>query len=145
MKPLLPASSNADRGERWHAELVRCVIVDDNEPFLNEARDLLRREGIDVVGVARTGADALQKIAELQPEVTLVDIDLGGESGFNLVRALADARSPTMPSVILISVHAESDFADLIEASAAAGFVSKAMLSASAIQDVLACAGGRAG
>jgi DNA-binding NarL/FixJ family response regulator len=124
---------------------MRCLIVDDNEPFLREARELLEREGIDVIGIARTGADAVQKIAELQPEVTLVDIDLGRESGFDLVRALADARGPTMPSVILISVHAESDFADLIEASAAAGFVSKTVLSARAIQDVLAGAGGPAG
>jgi DNA-binding NarL/FixJ family response regulator len=124
---------------------VRCLIVDDNEPFLKEARDLLEREGIAVVGTARTGADALQKIAVLHPEVTLVDIDLGKESGFDLVRALADAGSPTMPRVILISVHAESDFADLIEASSAAGFVSKALLSARTIHDVLAAADGPAG
>jgi DNA-binding NarL/FixJ family response regulator len=74
-----------------------------------------------------------------------VDIDLGGESGFDLVRALADARSPAMPSVIVISLHAESDFADMIEESAAAGFVAKTMLSARAIQDVLGRAGGPTG
>lgn len=123
---------------------MRCLIVDDHDPFLREARELLEREGVDVIGIARTSADALQKIAQLQPEVTLVDIDLGRESGFDLVRAVAAARGATMPSVILISVHAESDFADLIEASAAAGFLSKTMLSARAIQDVLSGAGGAA-
>jgi DNA-binding NarL/FixJ family response regulator len=114
------------------------VIVDDNEPFLKEARQLLEREGIDVIGVASTVAEALAKIAELQPELTLVDIDLGSESGFDLIRAMADQPTRSTTSVILISVHDQSDFADLIQASPAAGFVSKAELSALAIQHVLA-------
>jgi DNA-binding NarL/FixJ family response regulator len=117
---------------------VRCLIVDDNEPFLREARELLEREGVDVIGVARTAGEALAKIAELQPDLTLVDIDLGSESGFDLMRAMADQPSRSTTSVILISVHDESDFADLIQASSAAGFVSKTELSAQAIQDVLA-------
>jgi DNA-binding NarL/FixJ family response regulator len=117
---------------------VRCVIVDDNEPFLKEACQLLEREGIDVIGVATTVAEALAKIAELQPELTLVDIDLGSESGFDLIRAMADQPTRSTTSVILISVHDQSDFADLIQASSAAGFVSKTELSAQAIQDVLA-------
>jgi DNA-binding NarL/FixJ family response regulator len=117
---------------------VRCVIVDDNEPFLQEARELLEREGIDVIGVATTAGEALTKIAELGPDLTLVDIDLGRESGFDLMRAMTDQPSRTTTRVILISVHDESDFADLIQASSAAGFVSKTELSAQAIQDVLA-------
>src|SRR5450755_4405433 len=117
---------------------VRCLIVDDNQPFLKEARELLEREGIDVIGVATTAGEALAKIAELGPDLTLVDIDLGSESGFDLMRAMADQPSRSTTSVILISVHDESDFADLIQASSAAGFVSKTELSAQAIQDVLA-------
>jgi DNA-binding NtrC family response regulator len=35
---------------------VRCLIVDDNQPFLEEARQLLEREGIDVIGVATTAS-----------------------------------------------------------------------------------------
>ena len=58
---------------------VRCLIVDDNELFLQVARELLEREGIDVMDVARTTAEAREKIARLRPELTLVDIDLGGE------------------------------------------------------------------
>jgi DNA-binding NarL/FixJ family response regulator len=117
---------------------VRCLIVDDNEPFLKEARELLEREGVDVIGVATTAAEALAKIVQLQPDLTLVDIDLGSESGFALMRAMADQPNRSTTSVILISVHDESDFADLIQASSAAGFVSKTELSAQAIQDVLA-------
>jgi hypothetical protein len=61
----------------------------------------------------------------------LVDIDLGGESGFELARQLEGAR------VILISTHAERDYADLIEASPAIGFLAKSDLSASAILEIL--------
>ena len=82
---------------------LRCLIVDDSLRFLDAARGLLEGQGIRVVGVASNSTDALLRAEELQPDVTLVDIDLGGESGLELARRLygeADlARSP----VILIS------------------------------------------
>jgi CheY-like chemotaxis protein len=82
-----------------------CLIVDDSPRFVDAARGLLEREGIAVVGVASTGAEALQRAEELQPDVTLVDIDLGGQSGFEVVRRL-DREVGLAPSrVILISIH----------------------------------------
>ena len=116
---------------------LRCLIVDDSPGFLRSARVLLEREGMAVVGVASTGAEALQQVEELRPDVLLLDIDLGEESGFELARRLhADVNlSPTQ--VILISTHAEEDFADLIAATPVAGFLAKAELSAGAIRDVL--------
>jgi DNA-binding NarL/FixJ family response regulator len=53
----------------------RCLIVDDHAGFLGAARALLEQEGIDVVGVASTKAEALQRAKELRPEVTLVDVE----------------------------------------------------------------------
>jgi DNA-binding NarL/FixJ family response regulator len=114
--------------------MLRCLIVDDNRRFLDAARGLLEREGVAVVGVASTSAEALHQVHELQPDVTLVDIDLGGESGFELVRQLADLAPLRM---ILVSTHAEQDYADLIAASPAIGFVPKSALSAAAIQALL--------
>jgi DNA-binding NarL/FixJ family response regulator len=114
--------------------MLRCLIVDDNRRFLDAARGLLEREGVAVVGVASTSAEALHQVQELQPDVTLVDIDLGGESGFELVRRLADLAPLRM---ILVSTHAEQDYADLIAASPAIGFVPKSALSAAAIQALL--------
>jgi DNA-binding NarL/FixJ family response regulator len=114
-----------------------CLIVDDNAQFLEAATDLLRREGITVVGVASTIAEALQKAGELQPDVYLVDIDLGDESGFDLAERLAAAPSSKPSRVILISTYSEMDFADLITASPAIGFLSKSELSARALHDAL--------
>ena len=114
----------------------RCLIVDDSFRFVAAARGLLERQGIAVVGVASTGAQAMRLAAELRPDVMLVDIDLGGESGLDLVRELS--RSAVHVPVILISTHAEEDFAALIAASPAIGFLPKAALSAPAIRDLLA-------
>jgi CheY-like chemotaxis protein len=116
---------------------LRCLIVDDNADFIEAARDLLERQGIEVVGVASTSAEALLRARELQPDVTLVDIDLGEESGFDVARLLAATAGLDSVRLVLISTYAEKDFADLIAASPVAGFVPKATLSASAIQEVL--------
>jgi DNA-binding NarL/FixJ family response regulator len=114
--------------------VLRCLIVDDSPRFLDAARGLLEREGVAVVGVASSGAEALQRVADLRPDVTLVDIDLGGQSGFEVVRRL---NREANTCAILISTHAEEDYADLIAASPALGFLPKTTLSAGAIHALL--------
>ena len=115
---------------------LRCLIVDDNPGFLDAAGKLLEQEGAVVVGVATTGEDALGSAAELQPDVTLIDIDLGTESGFNVARQLS-ADGSRAGRLILISTHKEDEFADLIEASPAIGFIPKSALSIEAIEALL--------
>jgi DNA-binding NarL/FixJ family response regulator len=121
---LLARSRGAGAGTA--ATNIRCLIVDDNRPFLDAARLLLEREGVAVVGVATTSAEAVQLEEELRPDVVLVDIRLGDESGFDLARRLSG-------TVILISTHAQNEYDEEIAASRAAGFVPKAQLSASAV------------
>ena len=115
---------------------LRCLIVDDNASFLEAASTLLQRQGITVVGVASTTTAALRQTRQLLPDVVLVDIMLGDESGFDLAQRLADMDSGGI-AVILISTQEESDFADLIEAAPVAGFVPKSELSASAIRRLI--------
>ncbi len=88
--------------------------------------------------MASTSAEALQRAQELRPDVTLLDIDLGGQSGFELARRLHREAGLAPSRVILVSTHAEQDYADLIAASPAVGFLSKTALSAGAIRDLLA-------
>jgi len=113
------------------------LIVDDNESFLEVARVLLEREGLRVAGVALTSADALRQLEALRPDVVLVDVFLGEESGLELTRRLAEDGLSDGAKVILISTHTEADLGDLIAASPAAGFVSKAELSAEAIRRIV--------
>jgi len=116
---------------------IRAVIVDDNGSFLAAARGLLEREGMDVVGVASTTMEALEVVEELQPDLVLVDIMLGSESGFELTRRLVERDPGDEAAVILISTHSKSDFADLITESPALGFLPKSDLSVDAIHRIL--------
>jgi DNA-binding NarL/FixJ family response regulator len=125
--------------------MLRCLIVDDSPRFLDAARGLLERQGITVVGLASTSADALRRAQELKPDVMLVDIDLGGESGLELARRLQGQAGPVPARVILVSTHAEQDYAELIDASPAIGFLPKTAVSGGAIRDLLAGVSGPPG
>jgi DNA-binding NarL/FixJ family response regulator len=114
---------------------LRCVIVDDNEEFLDSASRLLSAQGVDVVGRASSGAGALRLAQMLEPDVALVDVQLGDEDGLELTRRLA-ANAPRT-RIILISTHSEDELAELIAASPAVGFLSKAGLSADAVAQLL--------
>ena len=119
----------------WKDICVRCVIVDDDERFLDVARSSLERGGVIVAGVADSRAAAVQQVAALRPDVVLIDIRLGAESGFDVARDLvADGYADQL---IIISSLAEADYADLIAEAPVAGFLPKTELSAAAIRRVL--------
>jgi DNA-binding NarL/FixJ family response regulator len=117
---------------------LRCLIVDDNSSFRQEMGGLLKEQGLEVIGGAASAAEALQQIAELRPDVALIDIDLGRDSGLTLATRLRETPGP--PNVILISTHDGGAFAELIERSSALGFLPKTELSGAAIRRMLASA-----
>lgn len=90
-----------------------------------------------VVGVASNSAEALRQARALRPDVILVDIGLGEESGFDLAQILAQDGQGGGAEVILISARAEADYAELIADSPAAGFLVKSDLSAQAMSRIL--------
>jgi CheY-like chemotaxis protein len=116
---------------------LRCLIVDDNWSFRNEIGALLEEQGLEIVAVVASGAEAVQRSGEVRPDVALIDIDLGGESGFELARRLGADSARVPPRVILISTHDEGEYADLIDESPAVGFIAKIDLSASVIRQML--------
>ena len=116
---------------------LRCLIVDDNKRFLEVARASLGDSGLEIVATATTSEEALRSVEELQPDVVLVDIGLGAESGFDLARALTDTFPRLVSRVVLISTRSEDDYAEMIEGSPAAGFITKAKLSPRAIRKLV--------
>jgi CheY-like chemotaxis protein len=116
---------------------LRCLLVDDNDAFLEAARVLLEREGVSVVGVASSTAEALRQAYALRPDVILIDIGLGDESGLDLARLLARDDQGGGSQMILISARAEIDYTELIAESPAAGFLPKPELSARGISRIL--------
>lgn len=121
----------------WQTGLVqlRCVIVDDDASFLKATQTLLEPAGVTVAGVASTGAEAVERVGALRPDVVLIDIRLGQESGFSAARQLA--ANGQAAALIMISSHAREDYADLIAESPVIGFLPKAELSAAAIRRIL--------
>ena len=114
---------------------LRCLIVDDNEEFLDSASRLLSAQGLEVVGGASTGAEAVRLVRTLAPDVALVDVQLGDEDGLEVARRLAaDGREMR---IILISTHSENELAELIAGSPAVGFLPKTALGADAIAAIL--------
>jgi DNA-binding NarL/FixJ family response regulator len=122
---------------------LRCLIIDDNPAFVAAATSVLNGSNFAVVGGATTVGDALRQVSDLAPEVVLVDIDLGDESGFALARALAGAGAGDHPKLVLVSAHPEEEFADLIAESPAVGFLAKSELSSARLSELLNSGGVR--
>jgi DNA-binding NarL/FixJ family response regulator len=125
-----------DRAGNVVVMTLRCLIVDDSPRFAAAARSLLERQGVSIVGTASNGADALRLAGKLQPDVVLIDLDLGDESGLELATELSRSAAAA-PPVIFISTHAEDDYADLLAESPSVGFLPKTVLSAAAISRLL--------
>lgn len=112
------------------------VIVDDHPGFRASARMLLEAEGYDVVGEAADGASGLKVVAELDPDVVLLDIQLPDIDGFQVATQLSAAG--TRGAIVLVSSRAREDLRSLVEGSAARGFIPKSELSGDALEAVIA-------
>ena len=115
---------------------IRCLIIDDNQAFLVAARVLLEREGLTVAGLASTGDDAHRQTEALRPDVVLVDVSLGAESGIDLAQRLIQDPANDA-TVVLISTRAEDEVADLITVRPAIAFLTKSELSAAAVLQIV--------
>ena len=113
----------------------RVLIVDDHPSFRASARELLEAEGFDVVGEAEDGGSALEQVAELRPDVVLLDVQLPDLDGFEVASRLSVNAGPR---VVLVSSRDRADYGSKIEESGAAGFIAKAELCGPVLADLLA-------
>ena len=114
---------------------VTVLIVDDHPSFRASARTLLESEGYDVVGEAEDGASAIRAVAELHPDLVLLDIQLPDLDGFEVAERLKELDE--RPAVVLTSSRDGKDYKRCIECSGAKGFVPKAELSGAALAALL--------
>lgn len=114
------------------------VIVDDHAGFRRMARRMLEAAGFDVVGEAIDGESALSSVAELAPQLVLLDIQLPDVDGFVVAQRLAE--SGTSAIVILTSSRSASDYGARLATTSAIGFIAKAELSGPAVAELLGAA-----
>jgi DNA-binding NarL/FixJ family response regulator len=101
----------------------RVLLVDDNDLFRQGLRTLLEEEKVDVVGEARTGAEALAEIGVAAPEVVVMDLSMPGMSGVEAIRQMA-AVAPLTRVLVLTASHEDDDVMDAIM-SGACGYLVK--------------------
>ena len=118
--------------------MVRVFLVDDHEVVRRGLIDLLSSDPeLEVVGEAGSVAEALERIAALQPDVAVLDVRLPGGNGIDLCRDLL-ALLPDLRCLMLTSFTSDEAMLDAILAGAS-GFVVKnikEMNLASAIKEV---------
>jgi two-component system nitrate/nitrite response regulator NarL len=95
----------------------RVVIADDHAFYRHGLVSLLRACGVDVVADVPNGETAISVVAELRPDVVLMDLNMPGMSGAEATRLLAE-RCPDIPVVMLSVSTEESDVADALMAGA---------------------------
>jgi len=104
---------------------VRVLIVDDQEPFRRAmAAVVAATDGFSIAGSAASGEESLAAVAEQQPDLVLMDVNLPGIDGIEAARRLT--ADPDGPVVVLLSTY-DVDQVDL-EGSGAAAYVAKADL-----------------
>lgn len=95
---------------------------------------MLEAAGYDVVGSCADGRSALVAISELGPDVVLLDVQLPDTDGFRLMAQLDTRRGG--PTIVLISSREAADYGTRVGRSEAAGFITKAELSAQSLRAV---------
>lgn len=112
------------------------LIVDDHAAFRMAARAILHVQGFEVIGEAADGQQALLLVAELRPEVVLLDIALPDLDGFEVARRLSSAASS--PDIVLISSRDRDAFERRLLDAPVRGFLSKHELAGGALGRILA-------
>ena len=101
----------------------RILIIDDHEVVRAGVKGLFA-SGLAEFGEARNGAEALSLIREQDWDIAILDISLAGRSGLDVLKELRQLR-PKLP-VLMLSMHAEDQYAMRAFKAGASGYVSKA-------------------
>jgi DNA-binding NarL/FixJ family response regulator len=114
------------------AENLRVLIVDDHDLFRHGLRNLLEGEGVQIVGEAAAGQEAVRIVREIAPDVVVMDLNMPGMGGVEATRHITSIAPLTRVVVLTISDE-DNDVIDAILAGAC-GY----LLKDSSIQELMA-------
>jgi DNA-binding NarL/FixJ family response regulator len=110
-------SDTLETSERTTQTTVRVLLVDDHDLFRTGLRNLLEEQGIDIVGEAGDGAQAVRLVRELTPDVVVMDLNMPGIGGVEATRQVTSVAPLTRVVVLTISDQ-DGDVLDAILAGA---------------------------
>jgi DNA-binding NarL/FixJ family response regulator len=117
---------------------VAVLVVDDQDPFRRAMSAVVEEtEGFAVAGAVASGEESVAAVAELRPDLVLMDVNLPGIDGIEAARRISEGATP--PVVVLLSTYDEDDFE--LAGCGAAAYISKAALSPGRLIQVWSTAG----
>jgi len=103
---------------------VRVLLADDHELVRAGVRKVLENSpGIEVVGEASSGDETLKKLAELDPDVLLLDLNMPGGDGFEVLRRARDEAGGAR--IVVLSLHVQAEYVSRAVRDGADGYLSK--------------------
>ncbi len=112
---------------------IRLVLADDNPEVLETLTDMLQPDYV-VAGALSNGESVLQQVAELKPDILILDISLPDMTGFDVVRQLK--KRGCGAKVIFLTVHENIDFVRAAFELDAAGYVFKSRISSDLVEAI---------
>ncbi|HEY5287235.1 MAG TPA: response regulator transcription factor, partial [Solirubrobacteraceae bacterium] len=96
---------------------LRVVLADDHHFFREGLRDMLESTGVNVVGEAKDGVEAVALASELEPDLIVLDLDMSDTPGVEALHQIATT-SPRVRMVVLTAALEEGDVLDVLDAGA---------------------------
>jgi len=121
---------------------IRLLVVDDHLMVREGLRSMLGDEGIEIVGEASSGGEAVRVAAALSPDVVLLDLELPDMDGLTVLRQLKE-NAPTLP-VLVVTMHDDPALVRRAVRAGAAGYVLKGIGRAELLASVRAVRNGEA-
>jgi DNA-binding NarL/FixJ family response regulator len=115
--------SAPESGEGRQLDELRVLLVDDHDLFRTGLKNLLVEQGLKVAGEAENGEVALRQVAELAPDVVIMDLNMPGPSGVETIRQI----TATAPLARVVVLTISDDDADVVNAvmAGACGYLLK--------------------
>jgi DNA-binding NarL/FixJ family response regulator len=110
-------SETLETADDRQVDALRVLIVDDHDLFRTGLRNLLEEQGVQIVGEAATGNDAVRIVRELAPDVVVMDLNMPGMGGVDATRHISSI-APLTRVVMLTISDEDSDVMDAILAGA---------------------------
>lgn len=115
-------------------QVVKVLVVDDQAPFRFAAKAVVRATaGFEVVGEAKSGEEAVDQVAAVEPHLVLMDINMEGIGGIEATRRITEAHPEV--KVILLSTYDADDLPDDARRSGASAYVHKEQFGPDVLED----------